>query len=99
MKTVELQVQGMSCGSCVKRVTQALRALNGVSEVAVDLQSGRVKVSGESDCNVLLAALQDAGYRAQASAADVQSERKTSGCGEKGGGCCCRATYADLTEM
>ena len=33
MKTVELQVQGMSCSACVKHVTEALHALDGVSEV------------------------------------------------------------------
>jgi copper chaperone CopZ len=90
MKSVELQVQGMSCGSCVKHVTEALHALDGVSEVAVDLQSGRVKVGGDSDCNVLLAALEEAGYPAQSSANAVQKGKKTSGCGGNGGGCCCQ---------
>ena len=47
MNIVDLQVEGMSCGSCVKHVTQALLPLPGVSGVEVDLQSGRVKVSGE----------------------------------------------------
>lgn len=46
MNTIDLQVEGMSCGSCVKHVTQALQPLPGVSGVAVDLPSGRVKVSG-----------------------------------------------------
>ena len=40
MSTIDLEVQGMSCGSCVKHVTQALQALTGVSGVAVDLTSG-----------------------------------------------------------
>lgn len=89
MKSVELQVQGMSCGSCVKQVTQVLRALNGVSEVTVDLQSGRVRVNGDPDSNALLAALQEAGYPAQTSEG-AQIEKKTAGCGAKGSGCCCR---------
>lgn len=89
MNSVELQVQGMSCGSCVKKVTQALRALNGVSEVTVDLQSGRVRVTGDPDSNALLAALREAGYPAQTSERP-QSEKKTAGCGAKGSGCCCR---------
>ncbi|MGS0738135.1 heavy-metal-associated domain-containing protein [Pseudomonas sp. GG8] len=90
MKTVELQVQGMSCGSCVKHVTEALRPLEGVSDVAVDLQSGRVKVSGDSDSHALLAALQDAGYPAHLATAESVASKKTSGCGGNGGGCCCR---------
>ncbi|MNP48367.1 Copper-transporting P-type ATPase [compost metagenome] len=89
MKTIELQVQGMSCGSCVKHVTEALRMLNGVSEVAVDLKLGRVTVGGNSDCNELLSALENAGYPVQASI-DAQSEKKTSGCGGNSGCCCSR---------
>lgn len=47
MTTIDLEVQGMSCGSCVKHVTQALQALTGVSGVEVDLPSGHVRVNGE----------------------------------------------------
>lgn len=90
MKTVELQVQGMSCGSCVKHVTEALRPLEGVSDVTVDLQAGRVKVSGVSDSHPLLAALEDAGYPAQLATVESVASRKISGCGGNGGGCCCR---------
>lgn len=90
MKTVELQVQGMSCSSCVKHVTEALRPLEGVSDVTVDLQAGRVKVSGDSDNHALLAALQDAGYPAQLATVESVASKKTSGCGGNGGGCCCR---------
>jgi copper chaperone len=90
MKTVELQVQGMSCGSCVKHVTEALRPLEGVSDVTVDLQAGRVKVSGDSDNHALLAALQDAGYPAQLATVKSVASKKTSGCSGNGGGCCCR---------
>ncbi|WP_443701150.1 heavy-metal-associated domain-containing protein [Pseudomonas sp.] len=90
MKTVELQVQGMSCSSCVKHVTEALRPLEGVSDVTVDLQAGRVKVSGDSDNHALLAALQDAGYPAQLATVESVASKKASGCGGNGGGCCCR---------
>lgn len=64
MKTIDLQVEGMSCGSCVKHVTHALQPLPGVSGVEVDLQSGHVRVSGElaQGSAPLLMALTDAGY-------------------------------------
>ncbi|BEV73479.1 MULTISPECIES: heavy-metal-associated domain-containing protein [unclassified Paludibacterium] len=39
-----LQVQGMSCGGCAASVEKALKALDGVEAVAVDLPSGRVTV-------------------------------------------------------
>jgi copper chaperone CopZ len=90
MKIVELQVQGMSCGSCVKNVTEALRPVEGVTDVTVDLQAGRVKVSGDSDNHVLLAVLQDAGYPAQLATAESIVSQKTSGCGGNSGGCCCK---------
>lgn len=90
MKAVELQVQGMSCGSCVKHVTEALRPVEGVSDVAVDLQAGRVKVSGDSDSHALLAALENAGYPAQLATVESVASKKASGCGGNGGGCCCR---------
>ncbi|CAI8714230.1 copper chaperone [Pseudomonas sp. IT-196MI5] len=91
MRIVELQVQGMSCGSCVKHVTEALRPLEGVSGVEVDLRAGRVKVSGDSDSYALLTALQDAGYPAQLGTLESVASEKTSGCGGNGGGCCCRS--------
>ncbi|TGA99200.1 copper chaperone CopZ [Sporolactobacillus shoreae] len=40
-----LDVQGMSCGHCKMAVSGALKGLNGVSDVAVDLSTGKVDVS------------------------------------------------------
>ena len=55
MSTIELNVEGMSCGSCVKHVTEALNTVEGVTKVDVDLQAARVRVSGQSDSQVLIA--------------------------------------------
>ncbi|MBI4643337.1 MAG: heavy-metal-associated domain-containing protein [Deltaproteobacteria bacterium] len=38
----EIKVKGMSCGHCAAAVTKALQNLPGISEVQVDLNSGRV---------------------------------------------------------
>ncbi len=38
----EIKVKGMSCSHCAAAVTKALNSLPGVSEVQVDLASGRV---------------------------------------------------------
>jgi copper chaperone len=38
----EIQVKGMSCGHCVAAMTKAMNSLAGVSNVKVDLDSGRV---------------------------------------------------------
>ncbi len=39
---MEITVKGMSCGHCAAAVTKALEALPGVSQVQVDLATGRV---------------------------------------------------------
>ena len=41
MTTIHLEVQGMSCGGCVKSVTAALTPLPGVNSVEVDLPTGQ----------------------------------------------------------
>lgn len=46
MSSIKLQVQGMTCGACVRHVTQALNAIAGVEAIDVDLQSGLVRVEG-----------------------------------------------------
>ncbi|MEZ6854525.1 heavy-metal-associated domain-containing protein [Halodesulfovibrio aestuarii] len=38
-----ITVTGMSCQHCVNAVTKALEAIDGVSDVAVDLLSGKVE--------------------------------------------------------
>ena len=87
MNTIDLDVQGMSCGSCVKHVTEALQPLNGVSDVKVELKSGHVRVSGDLPqvSDPLVSALTAAGYPAKlATSAESISLPKKSG----GGGCC-----------
>ena len=65
---VELLIEGMHCASCVQRVEQALRALPGVTAVAVNLATGRaqVRLTG-ADVPVagLVAALTRAGFAAE----------------------------------
>lgn len=38
----EITVKGMSCQHCVASVTKALTALEGISNVSIDLGSGKV---------------------------------------------------------
>ena len=40
-----LTVVGMTCGHCVNAVQQELSTLDGVSDVRIDLESGRVEVT------------------------------------------------------
>jgi len=60
-----LEVQGMSCGSCVRHVSEALTELDGVGTVEVQLRDGLVVVSHDltqTSIPQLVAALQEAGY-------------------------------------
>ncbi|WP_319460535.1 copper ion binding protein [Micromonospora sp. RTP1Z1] len=64
MVTTTYQVQGMTCGHCVNSVSAEVGAIPGVSDVQVDLASGRVSVTSESplDTDTVRAAMDEAGY-------------------------------------
>jgi copper ion binding protein len=57
-------VDGMTCEHCVRSVREEITALPGVSEVDVDLASGRVDVESESPIptEAIQAAVEEAGY-------------------------------------
>lgn len=44
MKTLVLQVDGMTCTGCEQRIGTVLRRVEGVREVAADRTTGRVEV-------------------------------------------------------
>lgn len=86
MSQINLSVQGMTCGSCVKHVTKALESLGGVESVHVDLQSGRVQVlRNTNQSDDLIHALDEEGYP---SSLDLD-EQSTAPAKKAGGGCCC----------
>lgn len=63
-----LDVQGMTCGSCVRHVTMALKEIDGVDKVAVQLRDGTVVVQHdlvEAHVESLIDALREAGYESQ----------------------------------
>ncbi|MFG3260135.1 heavy-metal-associated domain-containing protein [Streptomyces sp. NPDC048172] len=62
--TTVYQVSGMTCGHCVSTISRALGALPGVTDVEVDLTTGKVTVAAESepDEKAVAAAIDDAGY-------------------------------------
>ena len=65
-RTVELQIGGMTCASCVGRVERALGKLPGVEQVSVNLASERahLEVLAALDDSLLIDAVQKAGYSA-----------------------------------
>ena len=64
MKTMVVDIDGMSCEQCVRHVTEALEALQGVSKVAVSLDNGQatVEVGENFDEAALEPAVDEAGY-------------------------------------
>lgn len=57
-------VKGMSCAHCRQAVERALREVPGVTEVEVDLATGRVTVAfaGDPDDQAVRRAVEEAGY-------------------------------------
>lgn len=64
MITNTYQVQGMTCGHCVKAVSGEIGALPGVTDVQVDLTSGQVTVTSDQplESDTVRAAVDEAGY-------------------------------------
>lgn len=44
MENVTLNVKGMSCGHCVKAIENSVGALDGVEQVSVSLEAGKVDI-------------------------------------------------------
>jgi len=57
-----LKVEGMDCQHCVETVTEAVSALPGAGDVAVDLPSGEVRVSGDVAREAAVKAIEGKGY-------------------------------------
>lgn len=62
----QFHVSGMSCGHCVRAVTEAVQGVDPAAKVAVDLPAGLVTVDGAADRNRLASAITDAGYEVAA---------------------------------
>lgn len=69
---LELNIEGMTCASCVARVEKALNKVEGVTAASVNLATETVQVSG-SNLNIanLIQAVKKAGYEAQLKTAKV----------------------------
>ncbi len=63
MKTIK--VNGMTCQHCVQAVTNALKGIDGVRNVSVDLGKGEASFEEEKpvDMETIKKAVQEAGYQ------------------------------------
>lgn len=65
----ELQVEGMSCGGCVRSVTKSVQTVDSNAKVEVDLASKTVRVDSQASLDTVRSAIADAGYPVSASVA------------------------------
>lgn len=58
-------VTGMTCDHCVASVTEEINEIDGVTDVAVDLPTGAVRVTSSTpvDSADVRAAVEEAGYQ------------------------------------
>jgi copper chaperone len=62
VSTVALLVPGMTCAHCVRKVTAALRDVDGVALVEADVRTTTVVLHGDAAVAEVLAALDGAGF-------------------------------------
>ena len=47
MTTANYTVTGITCGHCVQAVTEEVSALDGVTDVAIELEGGRMTITSD----------------------------------------------------
>ncbi len=60
METVK--IKGMSCGHCVNSTKNALEAIEGISDVKVDLEKGEATYDGDIDAEIIKEAISGIGF-------------------------------------
>lgn len=73
-KTVELLIDGASCGSCVKKIETAIQQVEGVDKAEMNFAQRTVSVTGTSSSDALILAVEKAGYNATLSQAENEEE-------------------------
>lgn len=62
---LDFQIPDMTCGHCVKAVTDAVKAADPAAEVQIDLPTHRVQVQTGAPREQVVAKLVEAGYTPQ----------------------------------
>jgi copper chaperone CopZ len=55
-------VSDMTCQHCVKTIENALKKIQGIENINISLKEKVVQIDGEYDENIVIAAIQKAGY-------------------------------------
>ncbi|MCK6596351.1 MAG: heavy-metal-associated domain-containing protein [Bacteriovoracaceae bacterium] len=59
---MEVKVSGMTCGGCVKSVTNALKALDQNAEVSVSLETQTIQIKTSKETNDVKHTIEEAGF-------------------------------------
>lgn len=65
METITIKIKGMTCGGCVKSVTEVLKKVSGVENVNVSLEQNCAIVAydpAQAQASQLLSAIEEAGF-------------------------------------
>jgi copper chaperone len=81
---MKYHVSPLTCGRCIRSITEALQAVDSGARVQVDLAAGTVEADGAFDATTVVATLAAIGYQASPAAA-------TAGAGS---GPCCGTCHA-----
>jgi copper chaperone CopZ len=82
-KVAEIKLPTLQCGSCVRTVSAALKEVDGVHEVNVDLEAKNAQVTydaGKTDVAGLATAVAASGYAANEVEADPKAYEKLATC-------------------
>lgn len=78
-------VSPLTCGACVRSITQALLAVDPSATVQVDLDAGTLEAEGRFDPDTVISALAAIGYEARPASAPAGIDAAA---GTNAGGCC-----------
>ncbi len=100
--TVSLAVSGMKCEDCAAKVDKALRGVDGVKDVTVNLKNQTAQIvlaSASVKSDVLIKAVKDAGFQAKVGKGSAATKKADCCCSgsdckkdsvaAKKSGCCC----------
>ncbi|WP_353173382.1 heavy metal translocating P-type ATPase, partial [Paracandidimonas soli] len=77
-ESIHLQVEGMSCASCVGRVEKAIKAVPGVQGASVNLATERADIAlGSADRMAVVQAIEKAGYPVKTGPVELRIEGMT----------------------
>lgn len=68
MATISLDITGMHCDNCIKKVKDALTKVDGVWGADVDLENGKAEVQYDdsaTEADKMIAAVEGVGYEAK----------------------------------